>query len=95
MQEQIWSILEYAKKKYLVTNTKGHLFVIENFCVVHKIKETVPGNTDKVSLLPMPLSGAKTSQFVISSGKESVNLINVERGTMQVLVNASSWVIPG
>ena len=46
MQEKIYSILEYAKNKFLVTttNSKGHLLVIENFCVVHKIKETVPGN---------------------------------------------------
>ena len=94
MQEQIFSILEYAKNKYLV-NIEPDLLVIENFCVVHKIKETVPGNTNKLSLLPMPLSGAKTYQFIISSGMESVNLINVQRGTMQVLVNASSWVIPG
>ena len=97
MQEQIWSILEYAKNKFLVstTNSKGHLLVIENFCVVHKIKESVAGNTEKFSLLPMPLSGAKTSQFVISSGIESVNLVNVKRGTMQILVNASPWVIRG
>ena len=94
-QEQIKSILEYAKNKFLVHTATTDLLVIENFCVVHKIKESVPGNTSKHSLLPMPLSGAKTSQFVISSGIESVNLINVKRGTIQILVNASSWVKQG
>ena len=45
MQEQICSILEYAKNKFLVHTFPTDLLVIENFCVIHKIQESVPGNT--------------------------------------------------
>ena len=50
-----------------------------------------PGNTDKFWLEPVPGFDVETFPFIVSSGHESLNLINVKECRHEVLVDAPVW----
>ena len=70
------------------------IFVIKKWCVTNRISDD-QGNTKKHQLLPISGYDYETLPFVVSSGKKSINLINVQSATMQPLVQAGTWCYPG
>ena len=63
---------------------------MQDWKVIHEIAEQDVGNTDKNWQLPLPGFHMEDFPFLISSGKESYNFINVKDGTSQKLIKGSS-----
>ena len=60
--------------------------IIEDWEVKQLIQDTCLTNTSKLSPLPLPDFDSLTFPFIICTGKESINLINVKVKSMQVLI---------
>ena len=84
--EVVGSILEYVKDKMLVHVTSRDFLVVQNWQVVNSIHDPDFGNTLKLWLAPLPGFDEKTFPFVIASGWQSYNLINVNDLSMEVLI---------
>ena len=67
------------------------LLIVQDWKVIHEIEDPVPGNTEKFWQLPLPGFDMVDFPFLISSGKESYNLVNVNDGTMQPLIKGSAY----
>ena len=87
--EVISSVLEYTKNKILVHVTSRDIYVVHEWQVVHRIKETSAGNTMKFWIAPLPGFDEEKFPFVICNGWETYNLINTKEFSMQTLVNAT------
>ena len=88
--EVIGSVLEYVKDKMLVHVTSRDFLVVHNWQVVNSIHDLNFGNTLKLWLAPLPGFDEETFPFVVASGWQSYNLINVSDMSMEVLIEASS-----
>ena len=88
--EVIGSVLEYLKNKMLVHVTSRDILVVHMWQVVNSIHDPDFGNTLKLWLAPLPGFDEETFPFIIASGWQSYNLINVEDMHMEVLIKASS-----
>ena len=88
-EEVISQSREYAHEKILVHVTSRDLFLVHHWQVVHKFVEPNYGNTLKMWLAPLPGFCEETFPFLICSGWESFNIINVKDFRMEVLINAS------
>ena len=87
--EVISFVLEYVKEKMLVHVTSRDILVVHNWQVVNQIHDPNFGNTLKLWLAPLPGFNEETFPFVIASGWQSYNLINVNDLRMEVLIEAS------
>ena len=65
--------------------------VIDDWTVLHTIVDPVPGNNTKDWLSLLPSFDVETFPFVVSSGKNTFNLVNVKTGDMSVLISGSAW----
>ena len=75
--EVVGAVLEYVKDKMLVHVTSRDFLVVHDWQVVSAIVDPHSGNTRKTWLAPLPGFDEKTFPFVIASGWQSYNLINV------------------
>jgi len=73
----------------LVHVTSRNLLVVHNWQVLHEIIEPNVGNTNKYWLSLLPGFDEQKFPFIICSGWETYNLINISNFHMQVLVTAS------
>lgn len=93
--EQIKSVLEFAKYKYLICFEPGKdLAMIDQWACVRIITDPKPGNT-KFSLLTAPGFHEVNFPIVIAHGYETTNLINVRAGINQVLVRVNTQLASG
>ena len=66
------------------------LLIIQDWSVITKIKELNDGNTNKYWIRELPGFNEVDFPFIICSGWETFNLINVNDFHMEPLVKASS-----
>ena len=66
------------------------LMIIDDWTVLHTIVDPVSGNTEKFWLSPLPSFDLQTFPFVVSSGNNTFNVVNVKTGDMSVLINGSA-----
>ena len=75
----IRSLVEFSPNKILAHYYPNNLLIIKDWEKVHYIDCSAnPGNVDKLCLVPMPGFDEENFPFIVSSGHESLNLINVK-----------------
>ena len=75
---QVKSLVEYAKNKLLVHIYDIDYMIIEHWNKVRIIEGISKSNVDKNWLQPLPGFNEETFPFLISSGLEHLNLINIK-----------------
>ena len=90
-KEEILSLIEYEKNKLLVNISPLNLIVIQNWMSVRVIKDPSPGNVSKFTLLQMPGFNEVCFPFLICSGRETLNLVNIKDFSIEVFVKAPVW----
>ena len=78
--EVVKSVLEFAPDKLLVHVYPRDLLVVHDWTVTRRILDAAPGNITKNWLCPLPTFHEEDFPFVVSSGYETCNLINVKTG---------------
>lgn len=78
----------------LVMLKPADVLVISNWRYVHRIVDPACGN-EKRFLTPLPGNDLNRLPVMISSGKESINLISGERNQMQVLISSQALSLVG
>ena len=80
--EVVKGILQFSPNKHLIHIYPKDLLLIHDWIVVHKIIDTAPGNITKNWLCEIPGFHEDEFPFVVCSGYETANLINVKTGTI-------------
>ena len=88
--EQVCSIFEYAANKQLLHLGPNDLLLIDDWQAVHRFEDADPGNFEKYWQCRLPGFDLETSPFLVTSGQQSFNLINVRDFRMEVLILASA-----
>ena len=71
------------------------LMIIHNWKVIKIIEEPQVGNIQKYWMSPFPGFNLNDFPFVCLSGFESFNILNVNTGSMQILVNTPTMYVFG
>ena len=83
LNEYVLAVYEYAPSKLLVYAYNSKLLLIlDNWQAIHEIKDPNPGNIYKCWISTVPLFDTETFPFIIVSGYESYNIVNVKNGKM-------------
>ena len=85
--EKVEAIFEYAENKMIVSLSIGMAF-IHNWEVVKVLQKLQLGNFNKHFIRPLPEFHEETYPFLICSGREFFNLLNVRDFKMQALIQA-------
>ena len=85
---QISSLLEFAENKILLHMDPTDLLIVHDWEAVKGIiEEPHPGNDQKFFMTTLPGFDIDTFPFVVTSGRKSINLVNVKEGRMQIFVH--------
>ena len=93
--ERVSYAAECDSTTVLVMIMPADVLVISNFRVTHRIRDPQSGNDSKRFLSMLPGDDLKPLPFMISSGRESLNLINGMKQQMQILISGSSMPLVG
>ena len=63
----------------------------DNWLVTRRIKEPSPGNHSKFYISPLPHFHEENFPFLICSGRESINLIDIKNIHTEPLIKASVY----
>ena len=83
--EMMTAICECKENCFVVSLAPRDIMIITNWTVQHVILDPEEGNKDKMFLQVLP---GFNQDYVLASGYNTTNLINVKRGTMQQLIKA-------
>ena len=86
--EVMWAVCENKENCFVVSLAPRDIMIITNWTVQHVILDPEEGNGYKCFLQVLP---GFNQDYVLASGYETTNLINVKRGTMQQLIKAPQW----
>ena len=90
--EYVQACTEFGPKRLCIfADLSQYLLIVQDWKIIHEIVETDPGNTEKFWQFPLPGFDMEDFPFLISSGKESYNIINVKLGTNQKLLKGTSF----
>ena len=81
-------MLEYAPDQILISVKLRDLIVVENWQVTGVITDSNLSNIDKCWLQLMPGFSIEVFPFVIASGKDSINLVNLKEFSQEPLILA-------
>ena len=84
------SILEYGDRMSIVSIDPCNLLIIEDFKIVRLIEESNHGNKQKCWISLVPNFDTADFPFLICSGSQSYNIINVLTGHSEPLIHAST-----
>ena len=85
-KEDVYAVLEYALNRLLAFIQPTDLLVIDSWQVVYRIEDPSKTNIQKCWLAPLPDFDHESFPFVITSGAESYNIVNVKEGLMNPIV---------
>ena len=85
-KEDVYAVLEYALNRLLAFIQPTDLLVIDSWQVAHRIEDPSKTNIQKCWLAPLPGFDHESFPFVITSGAESYNIVNVKEGFMNPVV---------
>ena len=88
---EVRSLTEFAYEKLVIYVFAIDLLIIHKWEQVHIIAGDSPGNVDMYWLEPLPGFDEQNFPFLISSGAESLNLINVKEYEHEPLIKAAVW----
>ena len=86
--EQVRSIFEYAPNNLIAHISPTDLVILVNWQVMQLIQDPQSGNHNKVWFQSLPGFDSVLFPFLVVSGRESFNLINLKDGRMQKLILA-------
>ena len=89
MSDEVTQVLEFAKNRMLLALYPSDLLIIHNWKINRKIVDQNTQNIEKYWLYKLPSFHQDSFPFVITSGSETFNLIDVKKGRMQRLIIAS------
>ena len=95
MNERIWYAQECDEDTVIVMLKPSDILVISNWRYSRRIIDPQSGNDMKKFLTPLPGPDLKNLPFLISSGKESLNLVSGERKKMQQLIIGTAMPLIG
>ena len=81
-KEEVAAVLEFAPDKMLLHIAPTDLLVTHNWKVVSRIDDPNVGNIQKYWFCELPNFNAETFPFVLVTGVESFNLLNVKTSAM-------------
>ena len=74
---------EFATDKFIIWSSGSHvLLIVNNWKVIHAVKDEVAGNDQKSWQAPLPYFDADNFPFIMVSGMKSYNLCNVKTGKL-------------
>ena len=79
-------MLEYAPNKFVVHILPANILVVHQNTIVATIAEPNPSNNEKNLLMLIPDFHEDKLPFIVSTGNETLNLVNISTGRTQVLV---------
>ena len=83
MNEYVNSGREVAPNRIICfADVVKNLLIVQDWKVIHEISEPEPGNTEKFWQEPLPGFDLDYFPFLLTSGKESYNIVNVKDGHM-------------
>lgn len=86
-KELVNGMLEFAPNKLVMFINPTDLLIANNWQVVNIIKDPRAGNCMKQWLQPLPGFDSEQFPFIVTSGKQSYNLVNLKTYNMQVLID--------
>ena len=86
-KELVSQILEYAPNKLLLHLQPKDLMLVEDWKATKIIKDPRSGNRLKQWLCPMPGFDLEEFPFIICSGTESYNILNLKTYYMQAFID--------
>ena len=81
----IASIVEYEEESMIISIEPANLLLIKEWKKVRVVEDTNQGNTGKHWINPIP-GFCKNFPFLVCSGSQTFNLINVDTGKMEPLI---------
>lgn len=85
--EKVTAIHEYAANKLVMHLPPSEMLIAHKWKVVQIIKDHRGGNTLKQWLYPLPGFDKEAFPYILASGRESFNIVNVKTFSMQVLID--------
>ena len=83
LNEYVLAVYGYARSKLLVyADSSKLLLIFDKWQAIHEIKDPNTGNIYKCWISTVPLFDTETFPFVVVSGYESFNIVNVKSGEM-------------
>ena len=86
--EKVDTVLEYATDKMLIAVYPTDLLIAHDWKLIRVLLKIQPGNFNKHYIVPLPDFDEQTYPFIVCSGRENFNLINVKEFRMQKLIKA-------
>ena len=83
------SMLEFSDNQMLLTIYPSDLLIIEDFKRVRVINSINLGSRKKFWISPLPGFDINSFPFLVCSGSQAYNLINVATGRTEPLIHAS------
>ena len=87
--EKVESIHEYAEAKLILSLYPTDLLLISNWVATSVVYKVAPGNLLKHWIRPIPGFDEEHYPFLVCSGRESLNLINVKNADSEKLIITS------
>ena len=92
---EIAQAYEYARNKLIISIHPANLLLVDNWFVTNEIADANELNTEKYWVLPLPNFNPDSFPFLVCSGRESFNLVNVKTAKMEVMIKASGKCLYG
>ena len=89
MNESVYSLHEYAEDKIMIALQMTDLLIIDKWHTLNVIQDPRAGNVEKFWIGQLPGFEIKDYKFpwLVCTGKESINLINVITGIFTQLIH--------
>ena len=94
-EERVYYAQECDEDTVIVLLEPADILIISNWRYTTRITDPQTGNDMKRFLTELPGADLKGLPFMISSGRESLNLISGERKKMQALVLGTAMPLVG
>ena len=93
--ENVAQVLEYSKGNMIAHLSTREILIINDWKVMKKLTEPNDGNTSKFWMARLPGFSETDFPFIVCSGWETFNLINVKDYLMEPLIKAPVRINPG
>ena len=84
--QYINQVLEFAKNRMLIVLDMTQLLVVHNWRIVHSFEDPSLQGRRGLWMCPMPYFNIDNFPFIVSSGRESINIINVKTFLIEHLI---------
>ena len=87
IKQTVDGVKEYEEDKIIITVNPATIVIIENWLEYRFVDDKKEGNDQKYFIAPLPLF-RHTFPFIVCTGYESINIVNIKTMQMQKLIDA-------